>query len=342
MGITIRQIAELAGVSTATVSRVINDSGFVKDETRRLITGIMKERNYTPQLPQKRPGPKFCEPVPLKHRTFSILWGHEKNVPQITTAQEIMIGISEALNEFGASLKLDVLEPGGESSETLQTRKVDGIFLNGNFSAAFLDRVRAFPVVWLLQAGSHDFGDRVQPDHLKAGLLAYDYLRSRNCRNLCCVSCSSLSRTPKYWKSREDAFCNAAAADKVECRAIRLDYDDNIGNPMPEQAAAACSAIERILQLPERPDGIFVANTLGGPIYSELVRNGIVPGRDIELIAGDKRVCNGYFNPEPVLLDIAPRMQGRLAVQAMLLRLANPAMPQLTYMQMPTLVVPEK
>ena len=37
---TIREIAELAGVSIATVSRVVNDSGYVSAKTRRAVESV--------------------------------------------------------------------------------------------------------------------------------------------------------------------------------------------------------------------------------------------------------------------------------------------------------------
>ena len=44
---TIRQIADLAGVSIATVSRVVNDSGYVAEGTRRAVQSVIRERGYT-------------------------------------------------------------------------------------------------------------------------------------------------------------------------------------------------------------------------------------------------------------------------------------------------------
>jgi LacI family transcriptional regulator len=45
--LTIRQIAELAGVSIATVSRVMNGRGDVSDETRDLVSKVIRENGYT-------------------------------------------------------------------------------------------------------------------------------------------------------------------------------------------------------------------------------------------------------------------------------------------------------
>lgn len=45
---TIKDVARAAGVSVATVSRVVNDSGPVSEETRRRITEVAAELRYTP------------------------------------------------------------------------------------------------------------------------------------------------------------------------------------------------------------------------------------------------------------------------------------------------------
>src|SRR3954447_17106723 len=45
--LTIRQIADLAGVSIATVSRVLNGRGDVSDETRDLVSRVIRENGYT-------------------------------------------------------------------------------------------------------------------------------------------------------------------------------------------------------------------------------------------------------------------------------------------------------
>ena len=50
---TINDIARLAGVSKKTVSRVINQSPFVKGETRARIDAVIQQIGYTPD-PQAR------------------------------------------------------------------------------------------------------------------------------------------------------------------------------------------------------------------------------------------------------------------------------------------------
>lgn len=48
MGVTIKDIAEKAGVSVATVSRVINKSGYVSEKNKEKIEEIIRELNYCP------------------------------------------------------------------------------------------------------------------------------------------------------------------------------------------------------------------------------------------------------------------------------------------------------
>ena len=45
--LTMRQIADLAGVSIATVSRVLNGRGDVSEETRELVSRVIRENGYT-------------------------------------------------------------------------------------------------------------------------------------------------------------------------------------------------------------------------------------------------------------------------------------------------------
>ena len=49
MKLTIREIASLAGVSTTTVSHILNDKGQrFSEETREKVLKIVEEHNYSP------------------------------------------------------------------------------------------------------------------------------------------------------------------------------------------------------------------------------------------------------------------------------------------------------
>lgn len=46
----IQKVAEKAGVSVATVSRVINGSGKVTEKTRKRVEDVIAEMNYVPNM----------------------------------------------------------------------------------------------------------------------------------------------------------------------------------------------------------------------------------------------------------------------------------------------------
>ena len=68
----IRQIAYLAGVSVATVSRCINQPEKVSEETRNHIIGVMKRVDYIPNPSDQKPFNRLykdhpmCNPDPLQ------------------------------------------------------------------------------------------------------------------------------------------------------------------------------------------------------------------------------------------------------------------------------------
>lgn len=50
MGVTIKDIARKAGVSTATVSRVLNNSKFVSEDLRKRVMAVVEENGYKPNV----------------------------------------------------------------------------------------------------------------------------------------------------------------------------------------------------------------------------------------------------------------------------------------------------
>ena len=126
---TIKEVAERAGVSTATVSRMINDSGFVSLETRKRIQMTIEETGYNPSL-RKRRNESGLSPK-LRHRNVAMLWTGV-NAPHLTnTGQSMMQGITEALREVGGRLTIDCIDPSEYIPKILTDGKLDGVLIHG-------------------------------------------------------------------------------------------------------------------------------------------------------------------------------------------------------------------
>lgn len=92
--LNIREIARQAGLSIATISRVINHPETVAPETRERVLGILESCNYSPKLAAKPPRKKTGAVVlivPVLPRYYGILAG----IRQVLQANGYQLTICE-------------------------------------------------------------------------------------------------------------------------------------------------------------------------------------------------------------------------------------------------------
>jgi len=91
--ITIREVAKLANVSTSTVSRVLNNSGYVSDFAREKVENVIREQNYSPS----------AVAVNLSKRETSIIG---VVIPELdnTFFTEVLSGVTEVCDQRGFSV----------------------------------------------------------------------------------------------------------------------------------------------------------------------------------------------------------------------------------------------
>ncbi|WP_453992838.1 LacI family DNA-binding transcriptional regulator [Bacillus nitroreducens] len=120
--VTMKEIAKLANVSSATVSRVLNNSGYVSDEVRKRILKIIEETGYIPSEHAKA----------LRTKQSNVIG---VILPKLSTetASRIVNGISEELAKHGYQILLTNtnLDPQKEIEylKLLKSKQVDGIIL---------------------------------------------------------------------------------------------------------------------------------------------------------------------------------------------------------------------
>lgn len=322
-----------AGVSTATVSRVINSNGIVNDETRGKILRAIDKIGYEPSTRQRK---RSSSASILKYRNFAMIWTAPPSAALSQTGQKMMLGIIEAMKPLGAKLSIDHIDRPGYMPPLILEGKIDGVLLHGpEPSPEICNRLRALPSVWLLQAGSTSFGDHVQPDHYLAGELACKHLIEAGCQNLCCISFTPALTPPLYWQTRALGFKTVAELHRIPFTMIEqpeLESED-----MQSRQRAAEKAVAEFKNLSPRPDGLFVSNDLCILVHRELLNQGIVPMKDLMFISGNDE----YLNPQTVGIDVFDRSIGNLAVQALLWRIRNPQMPVVTHSIKPELVIPK-
>lgn len=126
MTVTISDIAKKANVSSATVSRVLNSSGYVKEDTKKRIQAVIKEMNYTPSAIARSLSKS-------ETNTIGII------VPDITNSYfgEIIKGISEIAEKNNLNIILfntdNYLEKEIRALNVLKEQRIKGIIMTPGF-----------------------------------------------------------------------------------------------------------------------------------------------------------------------------------------------------------------
>ena len=126
MSITISDIARISGVSLSTVSRVLNNSGYVKDETRKKVEEVIRQNNFIPSAIARNLSKS-------QSTTIGII------VPDITNSYfgEVIKGVSEIAEENGLNIILfntdNILEKEIRALNVLKEQRIRGIIMTPGF-----------------------------------------------------------------------------------------------------------------------------------------------------------------------------------------------------------------
>ncbi len=118
---TLKDVAELAGVSTKTVSRVVNNQGEISQETRQRVQAAIDQLGYRPNVLAR-------SLIHQRTNTLGVVaWGIDYFGPS-----RIVVGIEQQAHQLDYSLFLNLMDKpvNGDNEEvlyTLITHRVDGI-----------------------------------------------------------------------------------------------------------------------------------------------------------------------------------------------------------------------
>ena len=106
----IKEIARLAGVSSATVSRVLNNSGYVKENTRQRVLQIVDKYNYVPSAIARnlsiQDNPNIGIIVPdIENEFFSKVINGISEVAESFNYNIVLLGTNETPEKEHAFLK---------------------------------------------------------------------------------------------------------------------------------------------------------------------------------------------------------------------------------------------
>lgn len=177
---TLADIGKLAGVSPKTVSRVINNDKYVKDETRKKILKIIDETGYYPNNSAK-------SLVTRKTKTIGLIVGDIEN-PYYSRLARGVIRAAESYNYSVIVCESRFEEATAEKYlKMLMERSVDGILISTlDFKSSVLDKLKmnGFPHIFVTCKLSSTSTDYVIGDDYQGEREATEYLINLGHRNI--------------------------------------------------------------------------------------------------------------------------------------------------------------
>lgn len=187
MSIKIKDIAEKANVSVATVSRVLNGSDKVSLETRQKVMKVIEKYNYKPDkiatsLRRKKTG--------IYGIIFSVKGGR---VLEDTYSTKFLKGVLNYLSQKGLRLIVDIHESSDiveYYNSVIQSKIIDGFILldlrKNDERVQFLNQEK-FPFVVIGRNDENDF-IYVDSDNVSGSYMAIKHLKEIKCKKILYIS----------------------------------------------------------------------------------------------------------------------------------------------------------
>lgn len=324
---TMKDVARLAGVSTSTVSHVINNDRFVSDATRERVESAIQTLNYAPSA--------LARSLKLNQtRTIGMLLTASSN----PFYSELVRGVERSCFERGYSLVLCNTE-GDEQRmnrnlETLLQKRVDGLLLlctETHLPAPeIMARYPSIPTVMMDWAPFDGSSDLIQDNSLLGGEIATRHLIDKGYTRIACIT-GPLDKTPS--RQRLDGYRNAM-------RAAGLPVDPDYEIVADFEFSGGFTAMNRLLSLETPPHAVFSGNdamALGA--YQALWQAGLsVPG-DMAIVGYDDIELARYMTPPLTTVHQAKDELGELAIDVLIHRIAQPSQGQQRLQLTPELIV---
>ena len=324
---SIANVAKAAGVSTATVSRVLNNLPHVREETVRRVREAVQALNYSPLRIRRDLGEEdhFRRARPGWTGNIAVITlGQARAWLQLPVMAAAVAGIRSAVTERGYRLILDELLDASKPHRLIDRREIDGaiVFVTGGLQPERCDDAldilsQKIPLVWAMgeEYGNYDV-DHVTCDNVHIGHLAYNYLRNKRCQDMAVIA---LNPSWPFMRSRAQAFLNAAYDAHQPATAYVVSQDPLMVDSYGKRVIAAKSAqdvVAKILSAPPRPTGLFILNDQAtSTLVPILYRNGIHPDREITIISCDNEESRlAALQPRPATIDIRSEEVGYRAM----------------------------
>ncbi len=315
--VTIREVAAIAGVGIATVSRALNDDPEISAATRERVLRASEALGYRRSSLARglKVGTTDNVGVAVMSRHAPVILN-----PFYT---EVIGGIEEVLEQGDKHLLLSSLKRRETLLDLAQEGRVDGLLVVGcDVSAEVLDRLRDGRLPVVLIDNAHPGIPSVVSDHRLAGELAARALLGGGGERFAFVS---------------------ENLDNPNFGARLAGFRDELGRAgaeLPPEAVAAGGdawdggyyAMEQVLdRLEDAPDAVFAANDPAAiSAVKALAARGLRVPEDVAIVGVDDIHLAAYHTPPLSTVRVDKQGLGRAGAELLLRRLQGDDVPELT------------
>lgn len=297
---TIRDVAKKAGVSVATVSRVLNQNGYVNAETEKKVMEAIQDLNYKPNAVARSLFKK-------KSKTVGLI------VPDITNPffPEIARAVEDITNSNQYTLiQCNSDEQAGKEKEYLEVLKqkyVDGVILISNTIKSEQIRELDIPVVFIDRPNQENI-PTVVSNNYEGAKRAVHYLQKTGCRVIAHI------KGPDYIIPSQERLRGYLEVVKNESW-----FHDGLvagGHYQLETAVEAAKSI--LLEFPEI-DGIFAGNDIMAiGVLKAVQQLGKKVPEDVSIVGFDGIAISKMTFPELTTIAQPIYQMGALAAEKLI------------------------
>ncbi len=278
--INIREVAKMAGVSPATVSRVINGTAKVSAEKRARVLEVISATEFVPNEVARSLFRKSAKLIGLIIPSI-------KN-PYFTQVASVIehLATDNGYRVFLCDAR-DDLEKEQAAIQTLVSMNADGIII-----ATTNERIEDYlsmcqiPVVAVdTMFSNKNVAAYVYSDYYTGGRMAMEHLLDCGCQNIVCI------KGPQHLysaKGRYQGYQDVCRERGIQEQTVSCDYDFESGIAMSEE----------LLRLYPDVDGIIACNDVVAlSTYKVLYRKNIAVPDQVQLIGFDDIMWSNLFTP---------------------------------------------
>lgn len=296
MAASIRDVAKKANVGPATVSRVLNNNGYVSEETRAKIEAAMRELHYTPNELARN----------LFHKKTGIIAVLVPSVANPFFAEFVDTVESELyVRGYKTMLCNTVKEKNAELEylDMLNRYIVDGVITGVHSLDAEEYRKIHKPIVALDRFLGEDI-PVIAVDHKKGGYLAAEELVRCGCRSVLHFRGAQQVESPYH--DRHYEFDRVMEENGIKVFSYELEWNRF-------DAEYYEKTIEDVFSRGIRADGVFGVDQIAIRYMNTAIRRGIKVPEDVKIVAYDGTFITQFTEPR---LTVVAQPIDRLAYES--------------------------